>query len=246
MRTWLAILLTLFASAAGAAQNVYAVLSLVGDGLLVVRHRPVTGTSLPDTVHEFLPVKDPIFDRTALLAVDEALRKADPGAKALFLGSNAALLEAQARALASDDPAAAMAASLAPSLAPTGATRLILVVKSRHPAQIEFGRSHVGSGWLEGLGYYIDDAALPENRDTTGDKNVGLLAPFAYFEVALVELPSGKVLAQKAVYAAHSVSERFSDTLSPWDALTPERKISFVRDLLRGELARVVPAMLPH
>lgn len=244
MRTWLAILMTLFAGAAGAAQNVYAVMSLVGDGLLVVRHRAVTGTSLPDSVHEFLPVKDPIFDHTALLAVDDAVRKADPGAKALFLGSNAALLEAQTRALASDDPAATMATSLAPRLSSTGATRLILVLKSRHPAQIQFGQSYVGSGMLEGLGYYIDDAVLPLDRNTTGDKDVGLLAPYAYFTIALADVASAKVLAEKSVYASHSVSEKFSDTLSPWDALTPGQKIDFVRDLLRREIGEAAPALL--
>jgi len=245
LRTWLAILLTLFAGAAGAAQNVYAVMSLVGDGLLVVRHRPVTGTSLPDSVHEFLPVKDPIFDHTVLLAVDDAVRKADPGAKTLLLGADAALAEAQSKALDAADPASVIAQAVRARL-PAGATRLILVVKSRHPAQIEFAGSHVGSGRLEGLGYYIDDAVLPADRNTTGDRDVGLLAPFTYFEVAIVDLASGRVLAEKSVYAAHSVSEKFSDTLSPWDALTPEQKITFVRDLLRREVAEAVPAILPR
>ncbi|HUI98931.1 MAG TPA: hypothetical protein VLY46_01795 [Usitatibacter sp.] len=244
MRAWMAVLCLLLAGPAPAAQNVYAVMSLVGDGLLVVRHRPVTGTSLPDTVHEFLPVKDPIFDRTALLAVDEAVGKAEPGAKTVLLGADASLVEAQSRALADDDPARSIAAAVRARLPATGATRLILVVKSRHPAWIEFGESHVGSGMLEGLGYYIDDAVLPLDRQTTGDTDVGLLAPFAYFTVALVDLASGKVVAEKSVHAARSVSEKFSQTLSPWDALTAEQKVSFVRDLLRRELAGAVPALL--
>jgi hypothetical protein len=221
-------------------------MSLVGDGLLVVRHRPVTGTSLPDSVHEFLPVKDPIFDRTVLLAVDDAVHKADPGAKTLLLGGNAALVDAQSKALDAGDPARAIAEAVRARLPATGATHLILVVKSRHPAQIEFAGSYVGSGRLQGLGYYMDDAILPPNRDTTGDKNTGLLAPFAYFEVALVDLASGKVLGEKSVFAAHSVSERYSDTLSPWDALQPEQKISYVRDLLRQEVGPAVAAVLPR
>ena len=244
MRTWLAIVLMLAAGSASAAQNVYAVMSLVGDGLLVVRHRPVTGTSLPDHVQQFLPVKDPIFDNTALLAVDDDVRKADPGPKTLLLGDDAALLQAQSGALSSGDAVGAIADAVRPRIGKMGATRLILVVKSRHPAAIEFAGSHVGSGLLEGLGYYIDDAVLPENRETTGEHDTGLLAPYAYFEVALVDVASGKVLARKRVYASHAVSERFSETLSPWDALTPEQKIAFVRDLLRSQLAQAVPPLL--
>ncbi len=245
MRTCLAMLLLLFAGFAAAAQDVYAVMSLVGDGLLVVRHRAVTGTSLPDSVHEFLPVKDPIFDRTALLAVDNAVRRAEPGAKTILLGGSAPeLLDAQTKSLATDAGVQIVADAIRGRLPAVGATRLILVVKSRHPAEIPFGESHVGSGRIEGLGYYIDDAVLPLDRNTTGDRDVGLLAPFAYFTVAIVDLASGKVVAEKAVYAARSISEKFSDTLSPWDALTPEQKIRFVRDLLRQQIGEAVPALL--
>lgn len=245
MRAWLAVLLTLFAGAACAAQDVYAVMSLVGDGLLVVRHRATTGTSLSGSVHEFLPVKEPVFDNAALLAVDTAVRKAEPGAKTVLLGGRSpALLKIQSEALANADPVPAIFGSLRASLPSIGATRLILVVKSRSPAQVEFGGTRVGSGELEGLGYYIDDSVLPADRERRRDEDNGLLAPFAYFTVAVVDLASGKILAEKPVHAAHSISEKFSDTLSPWDALSAEQKVSFVRDLLRQEVGEAVPGLL--
>jgi hypothetical protein len=250
MRTVLAVLTLLLATAATAAGETYAVMSLVGDGLLVVRHRATTGTSLEGNLREFLTITEPVFDRAALLAVDTAVRRADPSAHVVLLGGrDPVLLEAQSRALGRDAAAQAIVDALRPRLPATGATRLILVAKSRHPAQIQVPQlsdSRVGSGNLEGLGYYIDPSLVAVSRgaSTIADTNAGFLAPFAYFTVALVDLKTGKVLGERPVYAATAISESESSSLSPWDALTPERKVSIVEDLVRREVAQAVPALL--
>jgi hypothetical protein len=245
MRAVLAVLTLFLATAAAAAGETYAVMSLVGDGLLVVQHRATTGTSLPGNVHEFLTVADPAFDRAALLAVDAAVRRADPSARVVLLGGrDPALLEAQSRALGHDDAAQAIADVARPRLPATGATRLILVTKARHAAQIAFRDSHVGSGSLEGLGYYLDASILTTTRGATIEDGVGFLAAFAYFDVALVDLKDGKVVGERPVYASAAVGGSQSPTLSPWDALSPERKVSIVQDLVRREVAQAVPALL--
>jgi len=250
MRTVLAVLTLFLATAATAAGETYAVMSLVGDGLLIVRHRATTGTSLEGNAREFLTVADPVFDRAALLAVDGAVRRVDPSARVVLLGGrDPALLEAQSRALGREDAAQAIADALRPRLPATGATRLILVVKARHPAEIQVPQlsdSRVGSGSIEGLGYYIDPslAAVSRGSSTIADANTGFLAPFAYFTVALVDLKGGKVLGERPVYAATAIPESESATLSPWDALTPEKKVSIVEDLVRREVAQAVPALL--
>ena len=250
MRAVLAVLMLFLATAAGAAGETYAVMSLIGDGLLVVRHRATTGTSLEGNLREFVTVTEPVFDRAALLAVDSAVRRADPSARVLLLGGrDPVLLEAQSRALGRDAAAQAIADALRPRLPATGATRLILVAKARHAAQIQvpkLGDSRVGSGNLEGLGYYIDPSLVAVSRGiaTIPDTDSGFLAPFAYFTVALVDLESGKVLGERSVYASTAIAEAESSTLSPWDALTPEKKVSIVEDLVRREVAQAVPALL--
>ncbi len=250
MRTVLAVLTLLLATAAAAAGETYAAMSLVGDGLLVVRHRATTGTSLEGNLREFLTITEPVFDRAALLAVDAAVRRSDPSARVVLLGGrDPALLEAQSRALGRDDAAQAIADALRPRLPATGATRLILVAKSRHSAQIQVPQlndSRVGSGNLEGLGYYIDPTLAQASRgsSTIPETDTGFLAPFAYFTVALVDLKTGKVLAERPVYASVAISESESSSLSPWDALSPERKVSIVEDLVRREVAQAVAALL--
>jgi hypothetical protein len=209
MRTVLAVLTLFLATAAAAAGETYAVMSLIGDGLLVVRHRATTGTSLEGNMREFLTVPDPVFGRDAAAQeIVDALR---------------------------------------PRLPANGATRLVLVVKTRHPAQIGLPRmndTHVGSGSLEGLGYYVDASMAMANRGSTIENIHGFLAPFAYFAIVLADLKTGKVLAERAVYASTAIPESQSATLSPWDALIPERKVSIVEDLVRREVAQAAPALL--
>lgn len=249
MRTILAVLLLAFALDARAAPPVYEVMSLVGDGLLIVQHRSSTGTSLERNERQFVPMHDPVIDRTALLAVDDAIRRADPAARPLLLGGHdPALLDAQTRMLEGSGTLQQIVDTLRPRLPKTGATRLILVVKTRHAASIRMGGDmHVGSGSLEGLGFYLDPG-LPTARADTGEADYGLLAPFAYFELAMVDLASGKVVSEHPVYATASISAARSNTLSAWDAMDNGRKMRAVEGLLREEVADAMPELLasPH
>ena len=236
--------LSLFVATAAAAAQTYAVMSVVGDGLLVVQHRPTTGSSLEGNVREFLPISNPALDRAVLLAVDDAVRRADPSARTVLVGGrDAGALEAQSRTLGKDDALQIVVDTLRPHLPSTGATRLILVAKSRHAARISLGDGSTGSGSLEGLGYYLDPT-IPTARGDTGEAGYGLLAPFAYFTVALVDLQSGKILAERPVYASYGLSQARSDTLSAWEVLTPEQKVRNIESLIRAEIARAVPALL--
>lgn len=236
--------LCLFLATPAAAAQTYAVMSLVGDGLLVVQHRATTGSSLEGSIRKFLPLSTPGLDRAVLLAVDDAVRRADPASRTVLLGGrDAAALEAQARTLGKDDALQSVADALRPRLPATGATRLILVAKSRHAAEIRLIDGHTGSGQLEGLGYYLDPT-FATYRTETRETEHGMLAPFAYFTIALVELPSGKVLAERPVYASTSISQSQSDTLSAWDALTPEEKVRNLESLIRDEIERAMPALI--
>ena len=244
MRTLLAALTMFLAAGACAAGRTYAVMSFVGDGLLVVQHRTSAGSSLSPNARQFVTLADPAFDRTALLAVDGALRRADPSAKVVLLGGrDPAALEAQSRTLGAPGAAQAVADALRPHLPATGATHLVLVLKSRHAGRLRAEEGHADAGELEGLGFYVDPT-LVTRHDASGLADRGFLAPFAYIDVALVDLGTGKVLAERPVHASTPYPASKSGGLDPWEALPAEEKTRVLEALLRKEVEAAVPALL--
>jgi len=194
------LLLSMIGPASAHAQApTYAVLSLVGDRLLVVSREGSAGSNLIDPhTKRFIPVGNTELDRTVLAAVRD-----------IAAGSKA--------------------------------THLVLVTKQRHEAMLPVSNGRVGSGWLEGLGFYIDCEQGMRNN-VTGEGFTGFLAPFAYFRVSLIELATGKVLGEEAVYASLTTGRR--SVSHPWDALTPKQKVQVIEGMLRAEVARVIPIVL--
>lgn len=246
MRTILVALAMLMATGAQAADRAYAAMSLVGDGLLIVNYRAKTGSSLAGRQRQAVPVADPVFDRTALLAVEEAVQRAQPKAEVVLLaGRDAGLLDVQEKSLGSAGAAQAIADALVPRLPKTGATHLIVVAKAQSSSALRVDQSVVDTGPLEGLGFYVDPTIVtrPPEGNAASDSH-GLLAPFAYFDVALVDLASGKVVADRPVFASYSYVESQTGSLTPWESLSSQEKMRILTKLLREEVGKAVGALL--
>ncbi len=242
-RTFLALFALILSFAGLAADRTYAVMSVMGDGMLVVRRAPTTGSSLVHNSRQFIALADPVLDRTALFAIDDALRKADPGAKPILLqGGEAAVLDAQQRALGASNATQAIVDALRARLPAVPATHLILVSKMRAGARLKLDDGYVGDGTIEGAGFYIDPT-MPLRSMDGAPRGEGFLAPFAYLSVALVEMKTGRVVAEERVRASSSVSQGKSDTLDPWDALTPPDKVRLLQQLIR-EVGDAVPKLI--
>ncbi len=246
MRAILVVLALLAAMGAEAAERAYAVMSLVGDSLLVVNFRSKTGSSLAARQRQPIPMTDPVFDRAALLAAEAAVKAAEPRAEVILLGGrDAGLLQVQEKSLGAVGGAQAIADALVPRLPKTAATHLILVSKLQSASMLRVDQSVVDSGPLEGLGFYVDPSLLtrpPEGSGAEGSR--GLLAPFAYFDVALVELASGRVVAEHPVYASYAYVESQTGSLTPWESLSSQEKVRILSKLVGDEVAKAVPALL--
>lgn len=241
MRTLLAVLALALAFPAMAAERSYAVMSMVGEGVLVVEHRPTAGSSLSDRTRRFVPFDERVFDRGALVAMESGIHHAEPSAKVVLLaGRDAGALDAEKRALGSDRLAQSVADALRPRLPQVGATHLLLLLKRRDPAPLPFSEGKVDAGELEGLGYYTDPTLV-----TKHDQMVrGYFAPFAYFDIALVDLASGKVVAERAVHAAKPYEASQSGALKPWEALGPDEKVRVLQQLLDDQAEAAATALL--
>src|SRR5690348_12330082 len=147
MRTILLVLAMVVAMGAGAADRVYAAMSLVGDGLLIVQYRAKTGSSLAARQRQEVPLADPVLDRAALLAVEAAVKRAQPKAEVVLLGGrDAGLLEVQSRTLGAAGATQAIADALVPRLPKTAATHLILVAKGQSASALRVDQSVVDTG----------------------------------------------------------------------------------------------------
>ncbi|MEO5676868.1 MAG: hypothetical protein ABIQ84_04910 [Usitatibacter sp.] len=203
-----------------------------------------TGSNLDRNQREFIELPSAVIDNGTVLAVERAVKATQPGADVVLLGArDPALFALRRKSLEEGSGTQGMVARLSDVLGGTQATHLILITKLHHDAMLKLESSHVGSGKLEGVGFYIDHA-LRTTRSDTGARGQGFLAPFAYFTVSLIDLRSRTTLAEEDVVASTTHSAARSDTLHPWDAMNADQKVRELQRLIRTEIARVTPELL--
>lgn len=240
---WIVWILLMFSFAAEAAPR-YAIVSLIGDRLLLARAQPGVGSRMDRDLREFMPMPKPVFDHAAVFAVQDAIKAADADAGTVLLQvRDPKIYEAQEKALAEDRDAAVLLPALADVLAQAKATHLVLVSKQRREARIELPDGYGGTGTLEGIGFYIDSDVRVEDR-ANRQTAIGFVAPFAYMRIAVVDVAGGKLLAERRIAASKAAWDPHQP--SPWDAMTDQDKARVMQALVREEILRAVPALLPR
>lgn len=237
MRFLFLVLLLALANPAHAQARKYAVLSLVGDRLMLVQREPAAGAQPERNVVEFLDLQERVFDQTVRIAVSEVLHIADRNNKPVLLEArDPSLYNAQARLLEER-------ATVRGLLAGTQATHLILVSRLRHEAMLQAAEGHFGGGALEGLGFYMD-RTKPLIASNTGEAAFGFLGPFAYFQISVYDVASGRVLRTEAITASRTISAARSPTGDAWTAIPANQKVIVLQKLLTEEIAKTLPKMV--
>lgn len=242
-RIAIALLLLALPLAACAEARTYAVLSLLGDQLLIVQREPSVGSRLDKNTRRTVPLPTAAIDRAVVLAVDEALRGLDPSARPVLLAArDPALFAAVSRSL-DEGGTARVFEAVRPVLANARATHLILVTKHRHQAMLKLRDGHVGSGWLEGIGFYLDPGENMRGANTNEGER-GFIATFTYFKVAVIDLARGRILAEDYVVASQATQTNDTNIGHAWSALTEEEKDRQLTAMVRAETARIVPKVV--
>lgn len=248
MRRLLAVALLLIVPLAASAQDSrrYAVLSLVGDKLLIVQREMSTGSRLDRNERTVVELPDNSIDRAVTLAVDDALRRANPGSQPILLHSRRAdLYEASFQSMDRRDGVARVYAAVKPIVEKSGATHMVLVTKHRSRAMLRLRDGHVGSGFLEGIGFYVDHGSMARGVDTN-DAEAGFIAPFSYVMISLIDLKSGQVISQQHAIGSNAASpnpwER--NVGNAWQRLDEKEKVARLTEVIREEMARAVPGVL--
>jgi len=243
LRGWIAALCVALALPAAAEQpRKIAVLSIIGDRMTIVSHVADTGTRVDRDRREYLEMPARVLDNAVLGAMQAALKRGAPGTEVIMLGATPQLFAAQGEAV--EDPDVKPVVDLVkPVIEKAGITELLLVTKLRHDAMLRMADGYVGSGRLDGLGFYLDHQ-LPTEERGEGNPGRGFIAPFAYLRVSLVDVASGQVSGRRDVLASQAVGAGRSKSLMVWEALSAEEKVRLVMGLARKEAAEAATALV--
>ncbi len=229
------------AVAAGPAPSGLAVLSAMGDSITVVTHEPTVGSRIDRNARESIALPGAGFDKLATATVAEAMARIESLA--------ARKLTLLAPSMASEPGRWVQGQATLPSeglraqLMDMGASQLLIISPHRAPSALRTAQSSVGSGYLQGLGFYID-RQMYLRRSDTGESGRGMLAPFVYLKIELIDLATAQVVATQSTTASTSYSgARSADGNDAWAALDARQKVNALSRILRTELHRMIPAL---
>ncbi|MCE4557142.1 hypothetical protein [Pelomonas cellulosilytica] len=239
MRTLLrpvVIALTLLASGLAAAAPItkLGVMSVLGRELELVIRAPTTGTRVDRNARETVKMAPGDFENFVLRTTADSARREGLGDAVLLArpadGSMPWKRDGQAVLVTQALLDAARAAKL---------SHLVLIQPARAEAKLQMYRSMTGAGQLEGLGFYIDTMVTVERADSN-EVGEGFLAPYAYFDVYLVDVATLDLQAAHLARASIALADPGHQGTDPWKALSSERKVEVVRHLIQTEVQAAV------
>lgn len=231
-------------SAFAADARKYAVLSLIGDEMLLVGAEAQTGGRLDRNPRRYLELMDSFADKAVLLAANETMKEITGTEPVLLFGRDRRLYAAQARLLDSGSSMEKLLTDIRPLLANTGATHLVLVTKDRREARLRLHNTTVGHGMLQGIGYYLDREMELQMADT-GASAVGFVAAFAYFNASLIRLDTGQIIAEQRVNASRPYTTPSNVSAEDiWGGMPAAERVTMLRDLVGREAKAAIPRLL--
>jgi hypothetical protein len=248
MKYILALFLSLsFLSPAAHAENdgvlfkKVAIVSLIGDALTIDIYRQRVRTLTESNHQEVVPLSKPVFDHAALLAAKDAIAKVVPTASVAPLAVPGTGSDADPARLLGDTKALPSNPLIA-ALRQDGFTHLLVIAKHRAAARMQLASGAVGSGYVQGLGFYIDNYLRTEHVETR-EQGTGIIAPYIYIKLALVDLHSLSVKGEEVITANTIRSARNAEDLDPWSSMTSEEKVAVLKELLQERITAAVPLL---
>jgi len=220
-------------------------MSLIGDSLTVVTSRATIGSHLDRNDVQTFDDPSAALDTVALHATEEAIRKVDAGAAPILLATDSPELRKLQGQLV-DSQHLVDADGLVGELKKAGVTDFLLITKHRAPTALQAREETLGSGTLYGVGFYIDKDKIIRRSDTE-QVATGYLAPYAYFEISLVDVGTLAVQKQASVTAGVVLSNARNQSDSdpnPWNVLSTAEKLKALDQLIRDNIMKSVPGMI--
>lgn len=231
------------AQAAEPSVKKLALMSMVGSDVQVVETAQQVGSRMP-TRPSSLNLKPGLMDQRALLTLDKLAREHFAQQNIVMLTTQGKMwTELQQDAMASPAGLRDMVATVTDAARQANCTHALVLIKYRSTAQLKLAYSTIGLGMLEGMGFYID-SEIQTTEIGTQNSSKGVLAPYVYMQLLLIDVNKAALLGSQTAKASSSFSPENGTLTAPWDVLSPERKFESLTQLMDNELARMVPALL--
>lgn len=230
---------------APATAETYLILSLIGDRFTVVTAEQQVGSSLDRNRQQVVPIAGSALDDFMVRVADATIAKVRPDASVTMLRASDLALYALTESWVDADvvEVRALLSQLEGAFAAATAPRLLLIVPFRSPPDLRTDRTHVGTGKVAGLGFYLDPN-LWLRSERTQAVGRGFLGIFANFQLLIIDPKSNTVLAHERIAAGTTHAAADAADATPWNALTDAQKMRILQALLKSEIERVLPAML--
>ena len=93
------------------------------------------------------------------------------------------------------------------------------------------------------MGFYVDYGSF-SRAPYISDAERGVLSPYAYMRISLIDLASGRVLNEERVLASNGYTVDVGTIGDAWRALSDQEKDRRLQQVVREETARVVPTVI--
>lgn len=247
-RIFLALLAAAACVAPAAAQDAkprsYAVLAEIGREVQVTLFQEATGTRLGNNIVQRLPVTEGVLDKVALVSAKSALGKADPGAPVWLIAPlDSDLFEWQLPFV--EGAKVKMPDDLAAEMARRGTTHLLLFTRLRDAANLRAANARIGTGQLEGVGFYVDKQTEMKNNNTLVN-SVGFIAPYMYVRATLVDARTGTIVKMRRIAEGQVIAAARPDQSGdPWNVMTPAEKVRHLGTMIDQQVGEAVAALAP-
>jgi hypothetical protein len=221
----------------------YAVISLIGDEMLIVGATDATGQRIDRNQRTYVPLDDPVIDKTVLLAARDALERATGSEPVLLFGRERRLYAMQQRLMSEGKGMEGLLGYIRPLVQDTGAQYLVLFTKARREAKMQVYEQALGNGMAEGVGFYVDPSTEVLIRDKQLNAT-GFVSAYAFFDVALVDLSKGAIVGEQRVAANRSTAAPNTTATEVWSGISGAEKMEMLQGILREEVARTVPLLV--
>lgn len=219
-------------------ERVVAIVSLVADHLTVTGFETTTGSLLAQNQTERIPLQTDELERAVLRAALRAVQESRRGRPVPLLINDGRLYRDQDSLVAGGR--VVLPDSLRQTLQSQRATHLLLATKHRDDARMRAQDVTLGTGKVEGLGFYVDRVTTLR-REGTSAVATGYLAPHYYARYSLIDLRDKRLLDSRTVTAsAVYTAAGTAAGADPWELLDSAGKMKALSDLIADASAPVL------
>lgn len=222
-----------FMAAAGAAQasatSKLGVMSVLGREVQVVVSAPTIGSRVDRNAKDTLKVGNDFENFILRTTADAAGREGLGEALLLARPANGSMPWQR------DGQAVLVTQALLDAARAAKLSHLVLIQPVRAEAKLQMLRSVTGAGQLEGLGFYVDTALEVKGEDS-GQRSTGFLAPYAYFDMYLVEVATLDLKAEHRARASAALMDPKRQGNDPWQSLSNESKVEALQKLTQEQI----------